>query len=219
MPKIKLPRSSPSIDMTPMVDLAFLLVTFFMLTTKFRPDEAVSVTIPFSVSTTKVSEVATTINIDSAGRVFYDLDGKDLRRQLIDGMAKQFPQIGKLDDQEMTRFAIMGAFGMPMNQLKAYIDAGESDRKAMNTQTKGIPIDSIPLNELMQWVSYGWNNVVMPDWYTNKNTKYHDLKYPPFNIKADGNAKYSVVKRVIDICQKVNVQHFDLVTSIKMKPQ
>ncbi|HXP50374.1 MAG TPA: biopolymer transporter ExbD, partial [Bacteroidia bacterium] len=78
MPKIKLPRSSPSIDMTPMVDLAFLLVTFFMLTTKFRPDEAVTVTIPSSVSTTKIPDNVTTVSIDSAGRVFYDMDSKDV---------------------------------------------------------------------------------------------------------------------------------------------
>ncbi|MFM1898639.1 MAG: hypothetical protein RL577_879, partial [Bacteroidota bacterium] len=35
MPKVKMPKSSPSLDMTPMVDLAFLLVTFFMLTSSF----------------------------------------------------------------------------------------------------------------------------------------------------------------------------------------
>ncbi len=50
MPKIKMPKSSPSIDMTPMVDLAFLLVTFFMLAASFRSSEPVQVTTPTSVS-------------------------------------------------------------------------------------------------------------------------------------------------------------------------
>ncbi|HXB12487.1 MAG TPA: biopolymer transporter ExbD, partial [Bacteroidia bacterium] len=144
MPKVKLPRSTPSIDMTPMVDLAFLLVTFFMLTTKFRPDEPVTVTIPASVSQTKVSENTTTINIDSAGRVFYDMDGKELRAMVIQDLAKNFTQIGTLTPLEIQRFSVMGAFGVPMAQLKQYVDAGETDRKTLNTQSRGIPIDSIP---------------------------------------------------------------------------
>jgi biopolymer transport protein ExbD len=36
MPKIKKPRLGFRVDMTPMVDVAFLLLTFFMLTAKFK---------------------------------------------------------------------------------------------------------------------------------------------------------------------------------------
>jgi len=46
MPKIKMPKSNPSLDMTPMVDLAFLLVTFFMLTASARVSEPVVVDTP-----------------------------------------------------------------------------------------------------------------------------------------------------------------------------
>jgi hypothetical protein len=41
-------RTSVQLDMTPMVDLAFLLVTFFMLTTKFTPQDPVAVQMPKS---------------------------------------------------------------------------------------------------------------------------------------------------------------------------
>ncbi len=109
----------------------------------------------------------------------------------------------------------MGAFGVPMAQLKQYIDAGETDRKTMNTQSRGIPIDSIPHDELADWVTYGWNRSLVA-WETKHPA---EEKYPPFNIKADGNAKYKTIKKVIDICQAAGIQHFDLVTTLRMKPQ
>ena len=56
MSKIKSKRIGFRIDMTPMVDVAFLLLTFFMLTTKFRPPEPVKVDIPSSHSEQKVPE-------------------------------------------------------------------------------------------------------------------------------------------------------------------
>ncbi len=43
-------RIGIKIDMTPMVDVAFLLLIFFMSTTQFKPPEEVSVNLPASTS-------------------------------------------------------------------------------------------------------------------------------------------------------------------------
>ena len=216
MPKVKLPRNSPSIDMTPMVDLAFLLVTFFMLTTKFRPEEPVKVVIPFSVTTTKIPENVTTLSIDSAGRVFFDMDGKDVRPQVLQAVMGKYKQaITQLD---MDRFAVMGTFGVPVSQLKQYIEANDADRKIMSNASAGIPMDTLHNNnQLVDWVSMAVSYSLAD--YNEKIGKNPTMKPPHFAIKADGRAKYKIIKEVIDICQKQNIQHFELITSLKSKPK
>ena len=51
MPRGKIPRKSTAIDMTAMCDVAFLLLTFFILTAKPRTDDPVPVEIPASTQT------------------------------------------------------------------------------------------------------------------------------------------------------------------------
>ena len=71
MPKHKPARKAPSIDMTAMCDVAFLLLTFFMLTAKMKPQETVVIDTPSSISETKLPEAGTlTILI---GKVFEPL--------------------------------------------------------------------------------------------------------------------------------------------------
>ena len=64
-------RIGIKIDMTPMVDVAFLLLIFFMTTTTFKPPEQVSVALPGSKSEIHVPETNTIIlTVNKAGEMF-----------------------------------------------------------------------------------------------------------------------------------------------------
>jgi biopolymer transport protein ExbD len=64
-------RIGIKIDMTPMVDVAFLLLIFFMTTTTFKPPERVSVVLPGSKSEIHVPETNTIImTVNKAGEIY-----------------------------------------------------------------------------------------------------------------------------------------------------
>src|SRR6478735_5893885 len=66
---------STKIDMTPMVDLAFLLITFFMLTTTFSKPQAMDVNMPDKTEDNKKQDIkeskAMTIVLGENNKVFY----------------------------------------------------------------------------------------------------------------------------------------------------
>ena len=100
MPKIKKRRVGIKLDMTPMVDVAFLLLTFFMLTTQFKPQEDVTVVLPTSHSAFKLPESdVMMITIASDGRIFLGLDAQNLRIKLFgeEGRRKLSFQVTKDD--------------------------------------------------------------------------------------------------------------------------
>jgi biopolymer transport protein ExbD len=72
MAKVKLKRHGFALDMTPLVDVGFLLLTFFMLTAKFKSqtDEDLQIALPVAqADTAKLPDVniaMITIGIDSA---------------------------------------------------------------------------------------------------------------------------------------------------------
>lgn len=84
MPKFKPHRAGIRIDMTPLVDVAFLLLTFFMLTTQFKPPEEVQITLPQSNSEIKLPESnVITLTLSKDGRIFMGLSEQSLRARLF----------------------------------------------------------------------------------------------------------------------------------------
>ncbi len=211
MPKIKLPRSAPSLDMTPMVDLAFLLVTFFILTANFRADEPIIVTTPSSTSEKILPENVMLVTVDTSGRVFFHVDGKEVRDSLLRRMEKKYSV--SFTENDRKRFSVMTSFGVPMSNLLEYIRGDEKTRKKIDAGTPGIPIDSLN-NQLGDWVAYAWNE---------KQIFQQTKKIPKENwcriaIKADGQTNYKVIKRVINIFQDRNLNSFNLITDME-KPE
>lgn len=198
MPKIKLPRKSTIIDMTAMCDMAFLLLTFFMLTTKFRPEEPVIVDTPSSVSEIKLPDTdILTITVDDGGRIFFGIDGQHTRQQMINYMGQKYNL--NLTDEEIYQFTLLSTFGMPVNGLKSYLHLRPDERTAVFAP--GMPCDSLS-NELAEWIVAA------------------RLSNPKLRIaiKADGKTKYPVIKQVIGTLQEKKINKFNLITDLEAAP-
>src|SRR4249920_1538539 len=84
MPKVKLPRKSTAVDMTAMCDVAFLLLSFFILATKTKPPEAVTVVTPTSISTKIAKEDAILITLNKEGKVYLMLGDKSKKQAILE---------------------------------------------------------------------------------------------------------------------------------------
>ena len=89
MPKHKKKRIGTRIDMTPMVDVAMLLLTFFMMTTSFKPPEDVEVIIPASHSEFKLPEShIMMLYVSKDGKLFLGVDSQTLMERLFGSQYK-----------------------------------------------------------------------------------------------------------------------------------
>jgi len=201
MPKIKLPTKSPHIDMTPMVDLFSLLLTFFMLTSVFTPQEPAPVDTPFSVSEKpKPDANIMTFVMSADNRVFFNVDnGPDtilhFRPKILQEMGKKYNV--EFTPQELRKFEKAStSFGVSIHDMKKYL--ATNDAKEREKFEKGIPHDSID-NQLAMWV-------------------FHTRQVNPAVqalIKGDSEVEYPLVKKVLDTLLDYNVSRFSLITNLE----
>ena len=198
---IKMKKKSTSTDMTAMCDVAFLLLTFFILTATAKVPEVMPVDTPASTVQTKLPEKDLATLTVGDGKVFFDVKGKDVRVRTLELMAQKYNVTFSQDDQN--KFAVMESFGVPVQSLKQILDMKPSDRK--NVQQPGIPKDSLD-NQLADWVQ----NARLA------NIELHD-KELQLAIKGDSKEEYPVIKKVMDILQDQKINNFSLVTGLRGK--
>ncbi|MEN9968581.1 MAG: hypothetical protein RIR94_759 [Bacteroidota bacterium] len=219
MPKIKMPKGTPSIDMTPMVDLAFLLVTFFMLTASFRNAEPVTVETPSSISDKIIPENILMVTLDKDGRVFFNLSDAEARKEMLNEMLQKY-KIG-LSEEKIEEFSFMSTFGCTMQELPAYMNTEAAKRASF--PTKGIPSDSTK-NELLDWLSFAATaagNTGRTAFEEAKlkggEPKMEDFK-PKFILRVDSKTLYKDAQKVIDVFRELNLNNLNFVTSAEAIP-
>lgn len=204
MGKHKMPKKSTNVDMTAMCDVAFLLLTFFMLATQFKPDEPVTVTTPNSISEVPLPDAdIMLITVDPEGRIFFSIDNQNVRNDLITKLDEQKGL--NLTAEEKNNFIIGASVGVPFKQLKSYLAASVDEKGKIDKEAPGIPTDSVVTsekNELALWI---------------KEARYSNPKLR-ITIKADAKASYPDIKEVINTLEGWKIFKFSLITGLKAVP-
>ena len=209
MPKVKVPRQSTFVDMTAMCDVSFLLLTFFILTAKFRPTEIVPITTPTSRAENAVAEDIVTFSIDKDGKAYMAIDKPEKREQILEKLISITQnKYGAIDDKTKKLFTKLDLVGVPIQMLPQVVTKTTDQLTQMRAdgQLSGIPMDSTN-NQLGDWV--------MAVRYVYAETE--NLDNPPIAIKGDRTSNIKGVKRMIDVFKEKDVYKYKLVTSLENK--
>ena len=192
--------------MTPFVDVAFLILSFFMLATKFKPPAPLTITTPHSVSSDKLKEQdAVMVEFDSSGRVYFTLNVQSAandngkKYELI----KRINEARKLSltEAEMQTFVVNSTVGSPFSGVKQLLNVAPEKRGAV--RQPGIPVDSTN-NELIDWVGHAVN--------VFQGRKLNLM------VKGDNNAKYPAFKGVVEAFRKNDQFKYQLITDPETVP-
>ena len=199
---VKMSKKAASIDMTAMCDVAFLLLTFFILTATAKIPEPLPVDTPASTVQTKLPDTDLATITVGKGKVFFDLKGREVRKRTLELMGQKYEVA--FTEEESAKFALMEGIGVPITSLKQLIAMNSSDRSKADLQP-GIPKDSLD-NQLSQWIQNARiANIELQD------------KELQIAIKGDAREEYPAIKKVMDILQDQKINSFNLVTGLRAK--
>lgn len=198
---VKTQKKATSIDMTAMCDVAFLLLTFFILTATAKMPEALPVDTPASTVQTKLPETDLATLTIGKGKVFFDLKGREVRVRTLELMAQKYGV--EFSDEDKDEFSKMEGFGVPIQSLKQIIEMKSSERSKAGQP--GVPKDSLD-NQLAEWVQNA----------RIANIELND-KELQIAIKGDAREEYPAIHKVMDILQDQKINSFSLVTGLRGK--
>jgi hypothetical protein len=181
MPKVKIPRKSTTIDMTAMCDVAFLLLSFFILATKQKPPEVLAVTPPNSVSAKAAPEKSILITLTKEGKVFLMLGDETKKADILSNInaAKGL----NLSAGELNKWNKAPFIGVPLGQIKSMLS---KEVEIPANKLPGIPCDSSN-NEMIDWMKSVTN--------VYAGTDQRQLQ-EMLLIKGDNAALYPAFKRI-----------------------
>lgn len=197
-------RGSPAIDMTAMVDVAFLLLTFFILTTtKFREDQSVEIDTPSSVSEMiPPPEGLMTLAVDKDGKVFVGFSDIETRKETLLRAADE--KGFEVTEAGVNYFSSLEDFGVSFedNEVAKWLSLSNDERgEYEQAGMRATPLDTLTGNgnDVKDWVRLG---------------RLADQRMR-FAIKGDGNAPYEVISEVISSLQEWDVNMFSLLTDLE----
>ena len=205
MPKVKVPRKSTAIDMTAMCDVAFLLLTFFILTTKFRPSELAQIDIPSSKSEIPIPDKGILkFEIAPDGRIFVGVDDQPTRLALLEKLSKQYNLT--LNGNQQDAFRLTDNWGMDIKQLPAFLDLDANGRA--HFAHPGIKVDTTggeqQLEDIILFARQSYD--LSPD-RKDSNDRLR------IAIKGDKSTQYKAFDKLIQALQNRNVNKFNIITS------
>jgi biopolymer transport protein ExbD len=211
MPKVKMKRQSIRMDMTAMCDVAFLLLSFFILTTKFRPNEPVQVEIPMSTAQIPIPEKdILIISVGSDGKTFFGVDDQNTRAAILDELASRYKF--QVDGNMQKRFKLIDQFGVPLDQLPALLnlsqeDMGKFQQTGLRVNPRARVLGGVASPDDVDTAKNDLAELIVIARTLNDNLR--------IAVKADKGTDYKNIDDVIETLRKTNSNRFNLITSAK----
>lgn len=197
MPKVKIPRKSTAIDMTAMCDVAFLLLTFFILTTKFRPQESVSIDIPSSTAQIPIPDKDIMMfQIAPDGRIFFNLDDQNTRMKLLARLESEYQLT--LSPEQRDAFRLLENWGVDIRNLPELLAMSNEERARF--QYPGLVIDTIGGQHQVE-------DLILFSRQENNNLR--------IAIKGDKTTQYKYFDKLVQALQNRRVNKFNIITSAR----